>query len=118
MSRLVIAHGVRHVEDSLLAELDLLLGESARDPRLLALPIRVVVPSRSLKQHLAATLIRRRGRAAAGVVVQTLRALASEICQRQGEVVAAGGVAFEVLVRRHGAAEDDLSRHLQDFDDG
>ncbi|HEX6898122.1 MAG TPA: PD-(D/E)XK nuclease family protein, partial [Thermoanaerobaculia bacterium] len=116
--RLLIAPGARAAEAVLLDHLDSLLAEARRDPALLARPVRVVVPSRSLRLHLAAALVRRRGRSAAGVVLQTLFGLASEIVERAGEPVPGGARLFEVLARRAARAERSLRRGLEDLVDG
>ncbi len=62
-SRLLVAHGARAVEDLLLARLSELAEEARHDPALLAQPVRVVVPSISLRDHLAAAIVRLTGRA-------------------------------------------------------
>ena len=55
---IVIARGALAAEAFLLAELKLLHAEARADWSLLATPVRVVVPSRSLRDHLAAQLVR------------------------------------------------------------
>jgi len=65
-SRLLVAHGARAAEDLLLARLADLAAEARRDPALLARPVRVVVPSISLRDHLATAIVHRAGRAAPG----------------------------------------------------
>ena len=54
-----IAHGARAVEAALLAEAERLLDEAREDPGLLAAPVRIVVPSRSLRIHLSQELVER-----------------------------------------------------------
>src|SRR6202043_956624 len=87
----VVCRGPRVAGARLLAWLDALAAEARRDPSRLALPVRVVVPSRSLRRHVAARLVRPRAappasagahRAAmAGVTVQTQFGLAGEILE-------------------------------------
>lgn len=116
--RILIAPGPIAAEALLLERLDALLAEMRRDPSRLARPVRVVVPSRSLRLHLASALVRRRGRSVAGVAVQTLFGLASEILERAGEVVPRGERLFEVLAQRAARAEGSLRRGLEDLADG
>ena len=75
----------------------------------LALPVRIVVPSRSLADHVGERLVAHAGRALAGVQVQTLHALALEVLERAGDVAPASEALFPVLVRRL-AAEEPLLR--------
>ncbi|HVH05763.1 MAG TPA: PD-(D/E)XK nuclease family protein [Myxococcota bacterium] len=86
--------------------------------QLFAEPVRVVVPSRSLREHLAARLARALGGATAGVVVQTLRGLAFEVVGRAGETARGGHVLFPVVVRQLASAEPVLHAALDDLDDG
>ncbi|HEY6320461.1 MAG TPA: hypothetical protein VJA16_02755, partial [Thermoanaerobaculia bacterium] len=101
----VVCRGPRAAEARLLAWLDALAAEARRDPSRLALPVRVVVPSRSLRRHVAARLVRPRAarpasarapRAAmAGVTVQTLFGLAGEVLERAGVPAPRGALLFE-----------------------
>ena len=69
--RIRVGRGARATEELLLADLDALLPASVADLGLLAKPVVVVVPSRSLRLHLASRLVERRGRAVAGVSIRT-----------------------------------------------
>jgi hypothetical protein len=102
----------------LLERLDSLLEETRKDPGLLARPVRIVVPSRSLRLHLSAAIVRRRGRSAAGVILQTLFGLASEVLERAGEPVPMGAPLFEAFAQRAARAEPALRRGLEDLVDG
>jgi hypothetical protein len=62
----VVCHGPLAAEALLLARVDALAAEARREPARLALPVRVVVPSRSLRRHVAAQLVRPRPAATAG----------------------------------------------------
>lgn len=87
------------------------------DPTLLARPVVVVVPSRSLRRHLCARLVERLGRPLAGVEVVTLRALAERILVAAGESVERGTLLLPVLVgrfARHAEALDDRLGSLRD----
>jgi len=124
----VVCRGPRAAEARLLAWLDALAAEARRDPSRLALPVRVVVPSRSLRRHVAARLVRPRAmppastgahRAAmAGVTVQTLFGLAGEILERAGVPAPRGALLFETLVERAARGDDGLRRELGDLVDG
>jgi len=74
-----IARGARATEAALLAEIGEFASEVRSDPALLAKPLRVVVPSRSLREHVAARLVRTHGRSLAGISIQTLRGVAFEL---------------------------------------
>ncbi len=98
--------------------LDSLLAEARLDPSLLARPVRIVVPSRSLRLHLAAAVVSRRGRSAAGLTIQTLFGLASEILERAGEPPPRGALLFDVLAQRAARDEPVLRRGLEGLRDG
>jgi hypothetical protein len=95
------------VED-LRAELDLV----RRDPRRLALPLRIVVPSRSLRDHVSSLLVRAVRASIAGASVQTLHGFAAAIVERDAAHVPRGACAFDVLVRRAARAESIIEREL------
>ncbi|MBW8876636.1 MAG: PD-(D/E)XK nuclease family protein [Acidobacteria bacterium] len=116
--RVLIAQGARAAERTLLERLDSLLEETRKDPALLVRPVRIVVPSRSLRLHLSAAIVRRRGRSAAGVILQTLFGLASEVLERSGEPAPRGALLFEALAQRAARAEPVLRRGLEDLVDG
>lgn len=80
-------------------------------------PLRVVVPSASLRRHVAARLVAELG-ATAGVIVQTAYGAALEVLERAGEQAPCGDPVFELLVRREVASEADLGVALAAFDDG
>ena len=76
-------------------------SERCRDElSLLSQPLRVIVPSRSLRDHVHAVALRDRGRPCVGVSVQTLFATALELLEGAGEPVAAGRELFSLIVRR------------------
>jgi hypothetical protein len=113
-----VARGARAVEAGLLAEIATLVDEAVRDPRLLRHPVRVVVPSRSLRVHLAAAVTRHFGRAVAGVSVQTLHAVALEIVENRGEVALQGEALYPILVYGHAREEPAFRERLEDLLDG
>src|SRR5688572_1368185 len=112
MTTIIVGHGPRATEAALLAELERLLASGPGDVARLASPVRVVVPSRSLRAHRSATLVQRRGRAVAGIAFQTLHALAAETCERAGVDLPGGTALFDVLVRRAAKAEPVLRDEL------
>ena len=89
-----------------------------RSPHDLASPLRVIVPSSSLRRHLIGRLVATRGRALAAVTVQTLHQAALEVLERAGEEGDRGAAAFEILVRRAAARDRGLRQALDDLDDG
>jgi len=96
-----IARGARAAEAELLAEIAALVDEGVRDPSRLRHPVRVVVPSRSLRLHLAAAMMRHFGHAVAGVSVQTLHAVALEIVENRRGITPQGEALYPILVYRH-----------------
>lgn len=115
---MIVARGALAAEAVVLDRLSSLLDEARRDPFLLAAPVRVVVPSRSLRAHVASALVRARGRSLAGVLVQTLHGLAFEILERAGEAIPRGLPLADVLAQRHASEEPSLRAGLGDLVDG
>jgi hypothetical protein len=121
--RLLLAAGPRAAEARLLA--DVVAAAQRREEQLragdleaLRQPLRIVVPSQSLRRHVAARLVAHAGRSLLGVQVQTHVALALEALARAGVAVPAGGALVPVLVRRHAAREPVLAHWLGELDDG
>ena len=108
--RVMIGSGPREVEALLLTELRRHGDALREDPRLLAKPVRVVVPSRSLARHLSVALVRATGCGVAGVRIQTLHGLALEVHEAAGVRAGRGDELFGVLVRR--AAREQRALHL------
>lgn len=116
--RVIVGSGPRELERCLLAELRAGLDEARREPALLGRPLRVVVPSRSLAQHVCALLVREVGQGVAAVRVQTLHALALEVIDAAGERAARGDDLFGILVRRASRVEAPLRDALDGLEDG
>ena len=116
--RVHIAVGARATEAQLLHDIDSLLDQAAQAPQLLAQPVRLVVPSQSLRIHLASALVRHRGRSVAGVSVQTLYGLAVEIVERAGEAIPLGEALVPIFVRQYARQELVLRAALDDLIDG
>jgi len=114
----VLAMGPRAAEEALLRELGALEREGVSDPACLAEPVRVVVPSASLREHVAARLVARVDRPVAGFEIQTLHGLALELLDRAGEAPLRADVLFPVLVRRAARREPELRSALDALEDG
>jgi hypothetical protein len=111
--RVITARGPRVAETALLEEVDRL---RPRVPEELARPLRIVVPSASLRHHLLRRLAE--DGALVGVLVQTLQATAHDVLARSFDHTRVGDTAFDILVRRHAAAEPELQRELDGLRDG
>ncbi|MGH0036718.1 MAG: PD-(D/E)XK nuclease family protein [Myxococcota bacterium] len=88
-----------------------------RDGARLDRPLRVAVPSRSLRLHVSDRIARRFG-AVAGLSVSTLYALALEVLDRAGQSAPGGSELLPILVRRRARAQPVLRRRLDDLDEG
>jgi len=112
---LILASGPRDAEKRLLDRLGSLIP---RRPQGFGPPIRIVVPSRSLRRHVLKVLADHFG-AVVGVVVQTQRALALEVLERAAVELPSGGARVQdLLARRFAANEEVLQSDLSAFDDG
>lgn len=116
-AEIAIAPGARAAEDWLIAQVRKLCEEAQRNPQRLTEPVRVVVNSRGLRQHLAARLAAELG-ALVGVQVQTLHGLACEVLRRAGESPQGDGGAFPLRVRRAAEGEAPLRAVLANKRDG
>ncbi len=114
---IVIANGARAVETRLLDELARAAAVTEIRPSTLAKPLRVIVPSTSLRDHVSAALTTRAG-ALLGIRVQTLAGTAHEILDRAGESRRAGDAVFPVLVRQVAREERALRAALDSLQDG
>ncbi|HEX3531761.1 MAG TPA: hypothetical protein VH988_32270, partial [Thermoanaerobaculia bacterium] len=113
-----VARGALAAEGMLLTRLDELAAEARKNPAVLAKPVRIVVPSRSLRLHLGNAIVRHRGRSVAGVTIQTLHAVAFEVLERAGEPAPAGMPLFDVVAQRLARKESTLRQGLGDLVDG
>ena len=112
--RPIVCAGALATEAALLDLVREELEASRRDPKLLALPVRVVVPSKSLRRHVAATLARDLGPGLLGVVVQTLHGVAREIAGR----VEPAPVLEQVFALRMAREQPALHALLDDYEEG
>lgn len=117
-SQIRVAHGAREAEELLLSEVSQWIEQASRNPALLSYPLRIVVPSRSLREHLAALLVRRLRPGLAGIRIQTLHSLAKEILESAGRKIPGGAFLVELLIRRHGCEEPQLRKELDHLRDG
>ena len=111
-----IARGPRAVEALLLERVGELSAAARADGRLLRDPVRIVVPSRSLADHVGERLVSSGARA--GVQVQSLFAVALEILERAGAARPQLDALFPLLVRRLAAEEPLLRERLAELADG
>jgi RecB family exonuclease len=112
-----IVSGARAAQDHLLAGIAPWVEETRRDPSRAGLPVRIAVPSRSLREHLCAALIDRFG-AVAGISVRTLYSFALEVAEREGERPPARDDFFPVWLRRIAREERVLREGFDSFADG
>ena len=113
-SRVITCSGARAAERRLLEEIEKLASSNLES---LSKPLRVVVPSKSLRRHLLRAITRRLG-AVAGIQVQTLFGLALETVARSGLAQPSADAGFEVEVRRIAAGEPILRNSLERLNDG
>ncbi len=113
-SRVITCRGARATERRLFAEFERLAASGWDD---LSAPVRIVVPSRSLRRHLLRGLAHRRG-AVVGIQVQTLFGLALEVVSRSDQSLPGADAAFALQVRRLAAAEPTLCDSLDELADG
>ncbi len=109
-----VLSGPRAAEAALFAELD--AAVAARDA--LTLPLRIVVPSRSLRDHLSRSYLRHRGVSTLGLAIQSHFALALEALERLGEAPRPGQALSRLLTRRAVRSAAQLRRDLVRFQSG
>lgn len=112
---LEVGRGPLDCERRLLEDL-LALAPSAAEE--LARPVLVVVPSRSLAQHLQERLVAAAGRGVAGIQCLTLWGLALEIGRARGGRPPAPIDLFSVFARRHARRQRPLAEVLDGLVDG
>lgn len=112
-----VGSGTPALESLLCREVEVELAAARRHPARLASPLRVVVPSSSLRIHVSALLVRRLGPSLLGLRVQTLGALAREILNTAGELPAPEAL-FPVIARQVARRERALSEALDPLVDG
>ena len=115
--RILLTHGARAAERLVADRVAELHDAARRDLALLARPVRIVVPSVSLRDHLEAALVERCG-ALAGVQVSTLFSVALELLHAAGHGAGRVTALFDVVARRCARTEPVLRARLDDLDDG
>jgi len=118
VGRVFVLRGAIASESHLLEELCALAREGVADPRLLRKPVRVIAPSRSLREHLSARLVERHGRAVSGISIQTLDGLVASILGRAGESTGSDNALLPALVRQLARREASLRESLDDLSRG
>lgn len=116
-ARAIVAAGPRALERALLDEVERLAPSSPSDLAAAPPPVRIVVPSGSLRVHLLAELARRRP-AWIGVEIVTLRRLALSLYERAGQAPPAGDALLPILVRREALREPALAAPLSPLEGG
>lgn len=112
--RLVRCGGARAAEAALFEDLDALVPPGVVPVQ----PVRVLVASASLRQHLVRALVRHRGGGVLGVHVETLFSAAVEVRRRDGLGPPWGQAVLPVLVARVASTEPALAEQLDALDDG
>ncbi len=112
VGRAVVLRGAIASEAHLLDELCALARAGVADPGLLGKPVVVIVPSRSLREHLSAQLVEQHGHAVAGISIQTLDRLVESILARAAEPAASDEALFPVLIRQIARSEEALRKSL------
>lgn len=110
--RVWVGRGARCVEERLVERVSELLPRSAEVADRLARPIRIVVPSHSLRLHVAAVLVQRLG-AVAGLSVSTLHGAALGVLERAGEPTELADALLPVWVHRFAREEPALRDALE-----
>jgi len=113
-SKVVVCRGALATERRLLKEIDILAPRSVED---LSVPVRIIVPSRSLRLHLMRRLVRHRG-AIAGLVIQTVSGAVHEILERAGREMPIRQAAHDLTVRWTAEEEPALADELDGLTDG
>jgi RecB family exonuclease len=116
--RVLVLRGAIASESHLLEQLSALARAGAGDPKLLCSPVLVIVPSRSLREHLSARLVEWHGRSVAGISIQTLDGLVASILARAGEPIESGSALLPALIRQLARREASLRESLDDLSRG
>src|SRR5215469_7123089 len=118
MPKLVVARGARAIENRLLRDLAVCLPSGGAAVQGLGLPVRIVVPSGSLRDHLGSLIVRQAGHAVAGIAIHTLHGLAREVLERAGLRAPVGEELLPVLASRCARSAPELQAGLEPLQDG
>jgi hypothetical protein len=113
-TKVIVCRGALATERRLLTEVDRLVTRNIDD---LGTPVRIIVPSRSLRLHLMRRLVSERG-AVAGVVIQTVSGAVHEILKRTGREMPIRQAAHDLTVRWAAEEEPALADELDGLTDG
>lgn len=113
-----IAQGPIAVERALALDIADHVARCRADPTLLARPVRIVVPSRSLRVHVASLCARHSNGAIAGATVTTLFQLARDVLEAAGETPPIGERLFTSFVERRVRAASADWNEIEGLDDG
>lgn len=116
MTDFLFARGAQAAEAALLAAVRKQVDAARAEPRLLATPIYVVVPSRELRDHLAIRLAH--ASATLGVEVLSLHALALRLHRDAGAQPESRSALVEILARRAAEQQPELCERLDGLQDG
>lgn len=116
MTDFLFAHGAQAAEAALLAAVREQVDAARAEPRLLATPIYVVVPSRELRDHMAIRLAH--ASATLGVEVLSLHALALRLHRDAGAQPESRSALVEILARRAAEQQPELCERLNGLQDG
>jgi len=117
-ARVTIGRGPRALEAALVERVLEQCAAAVANPELLARPVRVLVPSASLRDHLSERLVATAGRPLLGLRVQTLYSAALEILDRDRPAPVAGDLLFPAVVSQAARAHPALRDHLEPLLDG
>ncbi|HTF35544.1 MAG TPA: PD-(D/E)XK nuclease family protein [Myxococcota bacterium] len=106
------------MEDRLLRDLAVFLPSGEAAAHGLERPVRIVVPSRSLRDHLGTAIVRCMGRAVAGIEIHTLHGLARDVLERTGQRAPGGEELVPILVSRGARLEMELREGLEPLREG
>ncbi len=118
MPEMVVARGARAIENRLLRDVALLLPAGEAASRGLERPVRIIVPSRSLRDHLGGAIVRHLDRAVAGIEIHTLHGLARDVLERTGLRAPVGEELLPILVSRSARLETELREGLEPLREG
>jgi hypothetical protein len=117
-SRVFILQGARAVEAALLEALEDALCHLQRRPWGRLRPVRVIVPSRSLRVHIIGKILQRLQRPIIAIKVQTLHGFALEVLEQAGIRPELGWEILKVLIKREAKKETPLRNSLEFFERG
>lgn len=116
--QLRIGKGALSVESGLLRDIAALIQDSVDATERLTRPLRVIVPSGSLRDHLCVRILEEAARPVLGLRVQTLSGVAREILEHIDETPGDAELIFPIIVRQEAAREPSLRDALDPLENG